>query len=114
MQISVLLPKGLFLALMMLLQQGGSPTIPGTFPPPQPSRPSLPDINGPPTVTRKEPQPRINAAKAKEEATELAKLAQSIPPDVDKATKGQLAQDLLPRLKQIEKLSKQLRREIAP
>jgi len=108
-----LFPKALLLAFM-ILQQGGTPTIPGTFPPPQPARPGLPEIGGPPTVTRKEPQPKINAAKAKEEATELAKLAQSIPPDVDKATKGQLPQDLVTRLKQIEKLSKQLRREIAP
>ena len=106
-------PKTLLLALM-LLQQGGSPTIQGTFPPPQPSRPGLPDIGGPPTVTRKEPQPKINAAKAREDANQLAKLAQSIPPDVEKATKGQLPQDLVTRLKQIEKLAKQLRREIAP
>jgi hypothetical protein len=50
----------------------------------------------------------------KQQADELAKLAQSIPPDVDKVTKGQLPQDLAARLKQIEKLSKQLRREVAP
>jgi gas vesicle protein len=56
----------------------------------------------------------LNAAKLKEEANQLSKLAQSIPSDVDKAAKGQLAQDLAARLKQIEKLSKQLRREISP
>ena len=106
-------PKTLLLALM-LLQQGGTPTLPGTFPPQQQPKPSLPDITGPPTVTRKEPRLKINAAKAREEANELAKLAESIPPDVNKATSGQLPQDLLTRLKQIEKLSKQLRREIAP
>jgi hypothetical protein len=114
MRIIVLLPQTLFLALCMLFQQTGSPTIQGTFPPPQPARPGLPDIGGPPTVTRKGPQPRINAARAKEEASELAKLVQTIPPDVDKATKGQLPQDLAARLKQIEKLAKQLRRDIAP
>jgi hypothetical protein len=114
MQAAVLLPKTFFLALIMLLQQGGSPTIPGTFPPPQPARPSLPSVDGPPTVVRGEPQPKINPAKVKEQANQLSKLAQSIPSDVDKATKGQLPQDLLTRLKQIEKLSKQLRREISP
>jgi hypothetical protein len=114
MQAAILLPKSLFLALIMLLQQGGSPTIPGTFPPPQPARPNLPDISGPPTVVRGEPQPRINSAKVKEQANQLSKLAQSIPSDIDKATKGLLPQDLLRRLKQIEKLSKQLRREISP
>jgi hypothetical protein len=114
MQAAILLANTFLFALVLLLQQGGTQTLPGTFPPPQPSRPGLPDITGPPTVTRKEPQPKINAAKVKEQANELSKLAQSIPPDVEKATKGQLPQDLLARLKQIEKLSKQLRREISP
>ena len=114
MQAAFLLPKTLFLALIMLLQQGGNPTIPGTFPPPQPPRPSLPNVDGPPTVVRGEPQPKIDRAKVKEQADQLWKLAQSIPPDVDKVTKGQLPQDLGARLKQIEKLSKQLRREISP
>jgi cell division septal protein FtsQ len=114
MQALSLLPKALFFALILLFQQGGSPTIPGTFPPPQPARPSLPDVNGPPTVVRKEPQPKLNPAKAKEQASQLAKLAESIPPDVEKATHGQLPQDLASRLKQIEKLAKELRHEIAP
>ena len=114
MQAVVLFPETLFLVLVMLLQQGGTQTLPGTFPPPQQSRPRLPDITGPPTVTRKEPRPKIDAAKVKEQANELSKLAQSIPPDIEKVTKGQLPQDLLARLKQIEKLSKQLRREVAP
>jgi len=60
------------------------------------------------------PPPRVDVAKLHNDAAQLAKLAQSIPPDVDKATKGQLAQDLAARLKQIEKLSKQLRRELSP
>jgi hypothetical protein len=55
-----------------------------------------------------------NPAKIKQEADQLSKLARTIPSDVDKVTKGQLAQDLAARLKQIEKLSKDLRREISP
>jgi hypothetical protein len=55
----------------------------------------------------------LNAAKVKQEADQLAKLVQTIPADVDKVTKGQIAQDLPARLKQIEKLSKDLRREIS-
>ena len=35
----------------------------------------------------------LNAVKLREEADQLAKLGQSIPADVDKAAKGQLAQD---------------------
>ena len=114
MQAVVLLPKVMLIALVMLFQQGGGQVIPGTFPPPQPARPGLPDIEGPPTVTRREPQSKINAAKVKEQASQLAKLAESIPPDIEKATKGQLPQDLVTRLKQIEKLAKEVRREIAP
>ena len=109
-----LLPKALFLAFVLLFQQGGSPTIPGTFPPPQPARPRLPDPDAPPTVARKEPKFKIDAAKVKEQASQLSKLSESIPPDVEKATHGQLPQDLAARLKQIEKLAKELRREIAP
>jgi len=56
----------------------------------------------------------LDAAKLKEEADQLSKLAQSIPAEVAMAAKGQLPQDLAARLKQIEKLSKQLRREISP
>ena len=114
MQAVVLLPKVLLLALVLLVQQGGSPTLPGTFPPAQPARPHLPDVDSPPTVTRKAPQLKINAAKVNEQASQLAKLAESIPPDVEKATKGQLPQDLVTRLKQIEKLAKDLRHGIAP
>jgi hypothetical protein len=114
MQAVSLLPKALFLAFVLLFQQGGGQVIPGTFPPTQPARPRLPDLNTPPTVARKEPKFKIDAAKAKEQASQLSKLAESIPPDVQKATHGQLPQDLAARLKQIEKLAKDLRREIAP
>ena len=114
MQAVTLLPKVLFLALLMPFQQGGSPTIPGTFPPSQPARPHLPDVDSPPAMPRKAEQLKIDAAKVKEQASQLSKLADSIPPDVEKVTKGQLPQDLVTRLKQIEKLAKDLRRGIAP
>jgi cytoskeletal protein RodZ len=47
------------------------------------------------------------------DADELAYLAQSIPPDVDKTAKGLLPKDLALKLKRIEELSKQLRTRIA-
>jgi len=59
------------------------------------------------------PQPP-DPAKLKREADELTKLAASIPPDVDRVSKGVIATDLAARLKRIEKLSRQLRREISP
>ena len=102
------------LAALMLFQQGGPQVIPGTFPPPEPARPSLPSVDGPPTVVRGERRAVVDAAKLKQQADQLSKLAQTIPADVDKVTKGQLAVDLTARLKQIEKLSKDLRRQISP
>jgi hypothetical protein len=53
-------------------------------------------------------------AKLKQDANELASLAQSIPPDVDQTAKGILPKDLDKKLRRIEKLSKQLRSRISP
>jgi flagellar motor component MotA len=54
------------------------------------------------------------AAKVEHEADELSKLAQSIPPDVQSIAKGMFPKDVVQKLKQIEKLSKHLRSELAP
>jgi hypothetical protein len=64
-------------------------------------------------VVRGQGSQRLNSAKVKQQADELAKLAQSIPPDVNKVAAGQLPKDLIARLKQIEKLSKELRNQIS-
>jgi len=108
------LPLICVLAVLMLFQQGGTQVIPGTFPPPELPRPSLPSVDGPPTVVRGERRTVVDAAKLKQQADRLSKLAQTIPADIDKVTKGQLASDLAARLKQIEKLSKNRRRQISP
>jgi hypothetical protein len=50
--------------------------------------------------------------KLQHDADELAYLAQSIPSDVDKTTKGLIPKDLAVRLKRIEELSKALRTRI--
>jgi len=101
------------LAPTLALGQGKSTLpIPQTFPPPEPDRPHL-QIDQPPTVVHGDRRVVVSPAQTKQEADELAKLAQSIPADVDKVSKGQLPRDLVARLKQIEKLSKQLRRNIA-
>ena len=105
-----LLGKICLLAFVLLLQNsaGQAPKTPPVIQPPtRPQAPALPvEVTG-------ELRAPMNAARLKEEADQLAKLAQSIPADVDKAAKGQVAQDLAARLKQIEKLSKELRREIS-
>jgi hypothetical protein len=54
----------------------------------------------------------IDVAKLRQDADELANLAQSIPPAVDQTTKGLLPKDLDQKLKRIEKLAKQLRSQI--
>jgi len=56
----------------------------------------------------------LDVAKLTQEAGELARLAQTIPPDVASIQKGKLPKDMIEKLKQIEKLSKQLRSQINP
>jgi len=58
------------------------------------------------------PRQNIDVAKLRQDAGELASLAQSIPPDVEQTTKGLLPKDLDQKLKRIEKLAKQLRSQI--
>jgi len=66
----------------------------------------------PPQVTVK-PQP-VDPAQLQRDAKELASLAQLIPSEVEQLKSGRLPKDLDGQLKRIEKLSKQLRREISP
>jgi len=67
------------------------------------------DKSVPPPVLQ--PQ-SIDLAKLRQEANELAGLAQSIPLAVDQTTKGILPKDLDQKLKRIEKLAKLLRSQI--
>ena len=53
-------------------------------------------------------------AKVRQEADELAKVAQSVPQDIQSIEKGVFPKDVVQKLKQIEKLSKHLRTEIVP
>jgi len=55
---------------------------------------------------------RIDLAKVSQEADELVRIAQTIPPDVASIQRGVLPKDVLEKLKQIEKLSKRLRSEL--
>jgi hypothetical protein len=55
---------------------------------------------------------QIDPSELRQDAEELAGLAQSIPPAVDQTTKGLLPKDLDQKLKRIEKLAKQLRSKI--
>lgn len=66
--------------------------------------------NVPPPIARK----RKIATDLKDRADELSTLAQSIPADVKLTDAGILPKEVLSKLKRIEKLSKQIRTELAP
>jgi hypothetical protein len=85
-------------------------TIPAPLPSPEP-RSDLP-IDQPPSVVHGDRRQALNLHKIKAQADQLTKLAQSISPDINKVSKGEMPGELIKNLKQIEKLSKQLRREL--
>ena len=62
--------------------------------------------------TTANPRTTVDPAALRNEAEQLADLAASLPSDVQKANHGMMTKDLSPRLKEIEKLSKQLRNEL--
>jgi len=81
----------------------------------------LPPVIGPapgiPPITNdlpRRPLPRIDPSALQREAKELLDLSQSVQPDIQALGRGLLSKNLADRLKRIEKLSKQLRNEIAP
>jgi hypothetical protein len=59
-------------------------------------------------------QSSVDFAKVKSDANELVILSQSIHSGIDDVGKGMLPKDLIEKLKQMEKLSKRLRNELAP
>jgi hypothetical protein len=59
-------------------------------------------------------QSSVDFAKVKSDADELVILSQSIHSGIDDVGKGMLPKDLIDKLKQMEKLSKRLRNELAP
>ena len=61
------------------------------------------------TVTR-----HLDLLQLQKEADDLARTAQTIPTDMASVRQGKLPKDIIQKLKQIEKLSKRLRGELAP
>jgi len=57
---------------------------------------------------------KLDPVKLREEADELAKLAQDVRGDVGEIVQGKMPKDALDRLKRIEKISKNLRGELTP
>ncbi len=62
----------------------------------------------PPTAQRT----HIDFTKLRQDADDLARIAQTIPEDVASVQKGMLPKDMVEKLKQIEKLSRRLRGQI--
>jgi hypothetical protein len=62
--------------------------------------------------TTANPRAPVDPVSLRREAEQLAALAASLPTDVQKANQGIVSKDLIPRLKEIEKLSKHLRNEL--
>jgi hypothetical protein len=65
----------------------------------------------PPLEMKRKP---AELAQLRQEAAELARLSQAVPQQIDQVAQGQLPKDLSGNLKQIEKLAKRLRSELAP
>lgn len=107
--------KGLVLLSCLLLlfpasgQSQGSPIPPGIRQADKAEAQT--EKNIPPPMTQRA---HTDYAKARDEAAELSKLAETIPADVDQAAKGLLSKDVIEKLKRIEKLSKSLRGQLNP
>ncbi len=102
--------------LLVACWVGAAPVLRAQMPePPEPIRPA--PIHLPPDF-RQGPQPRhprrppFDARKAQQRAQELAKLADPVPEEINQVSHGVLPKDLIQRLKKIEKLSKQLRKQV--
>jgi hypothetical protein len=57
---------------------------------------------------------QVDLTKVKEDCLELRRLADSLPDQIQAATSGQLPKDLGDNLKRIEKLAKELRKQVVP
>ena len=99
-----------FAAILGLLVLLGAAQSSHHFPtPPEPLDTQAQKSGQPQTLPR-----QIDFAQVQKNADDLARLAQTIPPDVASMRKGMLPKDVIEKLKQIEKLSKRLRTELNP
>ena len=104
---SLTLNLAAILGLLVLL--GAAQTFHHFPTPPQPLDTQPQKSEQPQTLPR-----QIDFVQVQKNADDLARLAQTIPPDVASMRKGVLPKDVLEKLKQIERLSKRLRTELNP
>ena len=108
MRVALLCTIGLFLcSLSASAQEKAAPVPPGLHRAEEEGRRPL---EAPIEVKRKPAE----LAQLRQEAAELARLSQAVPQQIDQVAQGQLPKDLNGNLKQIEKLAKRLRSELAP
>ncbi len=108
MRIALLCTIGLFLcSLSASTQEKAAPVPPGLHRAEEEGRRPL---EAPIEVKRKPAE----LAQLRQEAAELARLSQAVPQQIDQVAQGELPKDLNGNLKQIEKLAKRLRSELAP
>ena len=81
---------------------------------PVPPEAADPQANAQPSAQEVSPKVRTNAAQLQHEFEELFSLTQNLQQDIDSVNRGLLPRDTVGKLKRIEKLARQLRREIAP
>jgi hypothetical protein len=104
--LAIAFPFVLFAASALLAQD---PRVPGVRQGEQAQAQVEKDI--PPAM---QPHAQLDMARLRQDADQLAKLAQTIPSDVLRIQSGMLPKDMSDKLKQIEKLSKHLRSQIMP
>ena len=104
--LAIAFPFVLFAASPLLAQD---PRVPGVRQGEQAQAQVEKDI--PPPI---QPHAQLDMARLRQDADQLAKLAQTIPSDVLRIQGGVLPKDMSEKLKQIEKLSKHLRTQIMP
>jgi hypothetical protein len=107
MKLRFLVLASLFSCALVMGGQAGHPIPPGVREADKLTNPAV----VPPQVTAK--RPPVDPARLERDAKELVSLAQLIPSEVEQVEKGRLPKDLDVQLKRIEKLSKQLRREVS-
>lgn len=103
MKFSILLTATLLLTAHVMAQTG-APRSPGLRQAEKAEQQS--ERNVPPPLYQAAP---VDMTKLKQDADQLASLAQSIPADIEGVQKGTLPKDLVEKLTRIEKLSKHLR-----
>ena len=84
----------------------------------RPTYPHPPQAANRATVENVQPQTsqraHVNPAQLQQEVQELSSLAQDLTQDIDAVNRGLLPKETVSKLKRVEKLAKQLRKEIAP